>query len=131
MNLIKKVYLSGGLNSDWQASILLDLKKDFIFYNPKNHGLENAELYTTWDLHHVRSSDIVFAYMELDNNSGYGLTLEIGYAAALNKTIILVDERSAKDDYFAEKFRIVRESASVVFDNIKDGKNYLKTFCNV
>jgi len=130
MNYKNKIYLSGGLNSNWQESILQDLEEEFIFYNPRNHGLNEAKLYTTWDLYHIKIADIVFAYMESDNPSGYGLTLEIGYAAALNKTIILVDVRSGQDESFADKFRIVRESASVVFDDLEKAINYLKTFSN-
>ena len=44
--------------------------------------------------------------MQKDNPSGFGLTLEIGYAAALGKQIILVDEKSSFDEIFEQKFKI-------------------------
>lgn len=128
MNYKNKIYLSGGLSSNWQKSIMDEFENDFIFYNPRDHGLDDAKLYTAWDLYHIKISDIIFAYMEFDNPSGYGLTLEIGYAAALNKTIILVDEKSSHESDFTSKFRIVRESASAVFNNLRDAVAYLKTF---
>lgn len=123
-----RVYLSGGLKSNWQGTIIKELNKKFIFHNPNNHALENSKLYTAWDLHHIKLCDIVFAYMEPNNQSGYGLALEVGYAAALNKTIILIDEKSQKDSGFESKFKIIRESASAVFDNLEEGVQFLKSF---
>lgn len=128
MKYENKVYLSGGLGSDWQSKVIKQLGKDFIMYNPREHGLENPKEYTAWDLYHIKTCDLVFAYMEGDNQSGYGLTLEIGYAKALEKTIILVDERSQCDPAFETNFHIVKESASVSFDNLDSGIEYLRSF---
>ncbi|MEM9299100.1 MAG: nucleoside 2-deoxyribosyltransferase domain-containing protein [Bacteroidota bacterium] len=128
MKYENKVYLSGGLGSNWQRKVIEELGKDFIMYNPREHGLDKPKEYTAWDLYHIKICDLVFAYMETDNQSGYGLTLEIGYAKALEKTIILVDERSKADATFESIFHIVRESASVSFDNLDSGIEYLKSF---
>jgi len=129
MHILPKVYLAGGLSSNWRKSIIDDLNESFIFFDPQEHGLEEcSKQFTSWDLFHVKQCDIVFAFMEENNRSGYGLTLEVGYAKALDKLIILVDERSSRDVKFASYFRIVRESASITFDSLEKGLFYLKSF---
>lgn len=127
-----KVYLAGGMNeSNWQQKVIDDIgKNNFVFYNPREHSLTNSKEYTFWDLFYVKQADILFAYMQSDNPSGIGLTLEIGYARAMDKSIILVDERSKIDDVFASRFEIVRESSTVVFDNLKEGIDFLKKIKN-
>jgi len=128
MNNKIKIYLAGGMKSGWQDTVINKLKNSCIFFNPQDHGLINANEYKTWDLHFVNQADIIFAYLEKENPSGFGLTLEIGYAKALNKTIILVDERSINDSSFLNYFKIVRESADVVFDDFESGLNFLERF---
>ncbi len=127
-----RVYLAGGMNdSNWQQKVINDIgQNNFVFYNPREHSLTNSTEYTFWDLFYVKQSDILFAYMQSDNPSGIGLTLEIGYARALDKSIILVDERSKNDAAFANRFKIVRESSSIVFDNLDEGINFLKKIKN-
>jgi len=124
----EKVYLAGGMKSAWQDEIKNRFKNKFIFYNPKDHQLVDSTLFNTWDLHYVKKSDIIFAYLEKGNPSGFGLTLEIGYAAALKKTIILVDEKSTTDESFANRFRIVRESVKNIFEDLESGLNFLERF---
>lgn len=127
-----KVFLSGGMNtSNWQKTVIEQTDKNgFIFFNPREHKLENSKEYTIWDLHYVKECDFVFAYMQEDNPSGYGLTLEVGYAAALGKGIILIDERSNVDDKFQQYFKIVREASTIIFDNLTDGIKFLKNIRN-
>lgn len=126
-----KVYFAGGMASNWQHQLTEHFGNKFIYYNPSDHKLADSTQYTVWDLFFVQKSDILFAYMESNNPSGYGLTLEVGFAKALNKTIILVDERSSHDAAFANRFKIVRESASVVFDSLEHGMNYLNSFVQI
>ncbi len=128
MNQKTKVFLSGGFNSNWQAVVIQELKDQFFFYNPRDHGLENSDLYTTWDIHFIRECDILFAYMEGSNPSGYGLAFELGVAYSLNKTIILIDEKSSVEPSFAKYFKILYKPSGVVFNNLKDGINYLNKF---
>lgn len=84
--------------------------------------------YTLWDMHHIRSADILFGYMEKDNPSGYGLATEIGYAKGLGKTVILIDEKSRADKQFSQYFTMVREVADIVLDSLGEGINILKVF---
>jgi len=121
-----KVYLSGGMNtSNWQKEVIETVKSGYVFYNPREHNLSQSREYTIWDLFYVKQCDIVFAYMQDINPSGYGLTLEIGYAVALGKPVILVDERSIKDEKFRKYFTFVKETVSINFDNLKDGIQFL------
>ena len=132
LNMNIKVFLSGGMNdSNWQQEVINSVGKEgYIYFNPREHFLSKSKEYTMWDLFYVKKCDVVFAYMQKDNPSGFGLTLEIGYATALGKQIILVDEKSSFDEKFDEKFKIVRESSSIVFDSFSDGINFLKNLRN-
>jgi nucleoside 2-deoxyribosyltransferase len=123
------IYLSGGMNQvDWQSSVESAFEDKFIFFNPRKHNLEIPKEFTIWDLYFVRKCDIVLAYMEKDNPSGFGLTLEVGLALGLNKTIILIDEKSKWDKKFAKQFQIVRESVSIVFEDYEKGISFLDKF---
>lgn len=125
----QSVYLSGSLDtSNWQEKVEKQLQNKFIFFNPITHNCHRPEEYTTWDLHFVKQCDIIFAYMEKDNPSGYGLTLEIGFALGLNKTVILIDEKSQNDKEFSSFFKIVTSASTIVFDDLEKGINYLAKF---
>lgn len=123
-----KVFLSGGFRSNWQKKVITRLGDDFIFYNPREHKLDNPVDYTTWDIHFVKECDILFAYMETTNPSGYGIAFEAGLALGLNKTIILVDERSAVEPSFANYFNIVRHASGSTFTSLDEGIDYLQRF---
>lgn len=122
-----RVYLAGSLESDWQDLVISTLAK-FDFYDPRAHRLQDKKQYTMWDFHYIRQCQILFAYMGKDNPSGYGLSVELGYAKGMGKTIILVDERSLVDEKFSEYFAIVREAADIVFDSLQEGITFLQSF---
>jgi len=122
------VFLSGGLKTNWQKNIIETLNEKFIFFNPFDHGLIDADHYTIWNIHFIKQCDIFFAYMEESNPSGYGLSFELGLAFGLNKTIILVDERSKKDEIFKNYFKILYNPSNIVFDNLADGIAFLESF---
>lgn len=128
MSYKAKIFLSGGFKSNWQLKVVEALKDQFIFFNPREHGLEHSDFYTTWDIHFVKECDILFAYMENTNPSGYGLSFELGIAYALNKTIILIDEKSPLDPQFGKYFKILHRPSGVVLSDLEDGINYLKKF---
>lgn len=128
MSYKAKVFLSGGFKSNWQSKVIDELNELFIFFNPREHGLEHSDFYTTWDIHFVKECDILFAYMEETNPSGYGLAFELGVAYSLNKTIILIDEKSKSETTFAKYFKILHKPSGVVLTNLTDGIEYLKKF---
>jgi len=118
-----KVYLSGGMrNSNWQLRIENECSEcpNIKFINPRNHGFNNPKEYTIWDLQGVKNSDIVFAYLEKDNPSGFGMTLEVGYAVGLGKIVVLIDE---KDNNYTQ---IIRYASTICFDDLDKGIEFLK-----
>ncbi|MBS1572551.1 MAG: hypothetical protein JST62_09180 [Bacteroidetes bacterium] len=128
MSYKSKVFLSGGFKSNWQSKVIKEVGDKFIFFNPREHGLEHSDFYTTWDIHFVKECDILFAYMEKTNPSGYGLAFELGVAYSLNKTIILVDEKSSEETTFARYFKILYKPSGVVLSSLSEGIDYLKKF---
>lgn len=128
MEFKTKVYLSGGFKSGWQETVIDKLKDKFIFFNPRNHDLLKPDLYTAWDIHFVKECDIIFAFMESTNPSGYGLAFELGIAYAMNKTIILIDEKSISDENFSKYFKILHRPSNVVFANLEEGIKFLESF---
>jgi len=135
MDIIKNVcYLAGGFKSDWANLVKKEISNKIIFINPKEKEYNNKERivmdvneYGKWDLHFIKKSDIVFVYVERTNSSCIGLACEAGYGKGLGKTIITVLEKNnehIKDSYLS----FITQVSDIVFDNIEDGINYLKSF---
>lgn len=118
--LIGPVYLAGGMHTDWRSRVIAAFP-DIIFFDPSSHGLTDEADYTTWDLAHVRYAETVFVYMDAANPSGYGLSLEAGYAFALNKRIIFVDESGTH----SRSFGMLRQIADVVYSSMDEAINSL------
>lgn len=125
-----KVYLAGGFSSNWQQDVIDSLSsyESLIFFNPREHGLKNSDHYYFWDTLHLEKCDVIFAFLEESNPLALGLIFELGYARGLHKKVILVDEKSNKNADYAKQFKFARESVDVVFDNLEDGINFLKSF---
>lgn len=123
-----RIYLAGGFKGGWHEVVTHELGDKFQIFNPQKHNLDEVDKYTSWDLFHVKSCDIILGFMSEENPSGYGLALEIGYANALNKLIILVDEKSKIDNQFKKYFSICHASSNVVLPSLDDAIDYIKTF---
>jgi nucleoside 2-deoxyribosyltransferase len=117
--LISPIYLAGGMRDNWR-SLLTEAFPEHEFFDPSTHGLDDEKLYTAWDLAHIRKAETVFAYMSADNPSGFGLSMEIGYAHALGKRIIFVD---AVGHPRKKYFGMVRAVADETYDCIGDAIN--------
>lgn len=124
------VYLSGGHHSGWQRQVKAAVPQ-FDYLDPSMHHIGQADAYTAWDLAAVRACDFVFAYLESSNPSGYGLSVEIGYARALEKFVVLVDEKSRSDTRLEKRLRILQSTASVVFSRFSDGVHYLRSLAEL
>jgi nucleoside 2-deoxyribosyltransferase len=122
---LPKVYLAGGFHTGWQDE-LMDAVPQFAFLDPRVHGLTDRADYTSWDLEAIRCSDLVFAYLEAANPAGYSLALEVGYAKALGKCVVLVDEKSALDGETRRYLGMVQECANIVFESFEEGLSYMK-----
>lgn len=125
--MFKTVYLAGGMKSGWQKR-LKDLLPNFNYLDPCTHGFTHPSLYTEWDLQAVREADIVFAYLEQGNPSGYGLCIECGYAWALGKYIIVVDEKSSLDPQTKRQLGMLPYISHFYTDSLALGIDQLKLF---
>ncbi len=122
-----RVYLAGSLESGWQ-DLVVDAVPSARYDDPRSNALLSPKAYTTWNLAAIRRCDCIFAYLEATNPSGYGLTLEVGYAKALGKCIILVDEKTIVGSPSARYFDIIASCADVHVHSLEDGLNFLKQY---
>lgn len=90
------IYLAGGMKSNWRDYFTTSSKH--VWYDPKEHGLEDPVAFTAWDLEHIRKADMIVVYLEESNSKPFGLMLEAGYAKALEKRVIVVSEHLYKTD---------------------------------
>ena len=110
------IYLAGGMKSKWQDKVMTACPAHE-FIDPRTHGLTSEKEYTAWDLAGVRRSDLVLAYMDSDNPSGYGLALEVGYASALFVPIWYVcEDTTARQRYFG----MVRACSDKLFSDLDE-----------
>jgi nucleoside 2-deoxyribosyltransferase len=108
-----KIYLAGGMKTGWQDRVMRVVGHEYL--DPRSHGLKDERDYTAWDLAAISDSDLVLAYMDTSNPSGFGLSLEVGYAAALLTPIWYVcEDTSDRQRYFG----MVRACAIRRFDSL-------------
>lgn len=127
-----KVYLCGGMRTNWQDDVkdrLLDTAEEnrVTWIDPRDHHLSSEEQYTSWDCFGIEQCDILFAYLEADN-PGVGLAFEIGYASALGKTVIFVEQAGHPR---AEYFGLCRKKADVYSGDIDSGTAVLQRFLGI
>jgi nucleoside 2-deoxyribosyltransferase len=112
------VYLAGGFRSGWQKDVIT--RHEIIDPSSKNETGMNMRAIGVWDKAAIQKSNMVFAYMERSNPSGFGLACEIGYAHALGKTVILVLEKH-HEKHSDRSLEFLTCFADYVFDNFHDG----------
>lgn len=117
-----KVYLAGGFKSKWQDKVTT--RHTVIDPSKKDESTMSMMEIGDWDKTAIQDSDIVFAYMERTNPSGFGLSCEIGYAHALGKTSVLVLEKN-HEKHSDKSLEFLTCFADYVFDNFQDGLNCL------
>lgn len=122
---LRSVYLAGGHRNPWREQVK-SCVPGLTYFDPAQHGIADARAYTAWDLEAVRRCDVVFAFLESTNPSGFGMALEIGYAAALSKHVVFIDEKSATDSNLERYLRILHEASSASFQTLDDGIGYLQ-----
>lgn len=120
----KVVYLVGGMRTNWQGKVKSScLGLGFTFKDPCINNTSDFNEYTLLDLHHVKTSDIIFAYIEKDNPAGHGACVECGYAKGLGKTVIVINEKP-EDRYL----KFIEKVADIVFSDFEKGVEFLKKF---
>ena len=100
------IYLAGGFATDWQDQVKDALKhnESIEFFDPREHKLHDPRDYTEQDLKAIRECDMVFAYLESSSPGGMNLAFEIGYAHALGKPVVFVNEKRPR---YAEMLHVV------------------------
>ena len=112
------IYLAGGTGYGWSDRAAAALSEHEVI-NPKLWSSEpDPAVYTPRDLAAIRRADVILVHMSSANPSGYGMSVEIGYARALEKRIIFWDEMAT--DWRSRYFGMHREMASVVCHTLED-----------
>lgn len=110
------IYLAGGMRNCWADRVITSAPGN-AFIDPRDCTSKEEREYTEWDLAQVRACDLLLAYMDNDNPSGFGLCVEVGYAAALGKPIWYVcEDAQPRQKYFG----MVRSCAERVFGSIDE-----------
>jgi len=121
------VYLAGGFYSNWQDTIIKKFPS-VKFLDPRSHGLKDEKGYTFWDLEAIKKSDCIFAYFEEDNPGGFALASEIGYAKALNKIVIFIDEKSKSDEKLSGYLKMLHELADANYFDFEKGMLFFEKY---
>lgn len=87
-----KIYLAGGMRTDWRR-VIKETAPQFQYLDPTEHGLEDPEAYTAWDLDAISKADLVIAYLQATNPFGYNMAFEMGIAHAQEKRFIFINEK--------------------------------------
>ena len=116
-----RIYLSGGLDSNWQDEVIPLLDAHEVF-DPR--PLLDTPDFALRELEEVIDSDCVIGYFEKNNPSGQGLCAEMAVARfhpAKPRLLILC----------AEKDCFVKTLAHHFFDDFREMKKYLKHHFNL
>ncbi|MEG6283071.1 nucleoside 2-deoxyribosyltransferase domain-containing protein [Enterobacter asburiae] len=125
-NQKKVIYLAGGFKSQWQL-IVHEALNDFVLKDPSQHHIDDPVQYTQWDLNAIENADILLANMESSNPGGYALALEVGYAKALGKQVIFVDQ--IENETIKQYFEMVRQCSDHVFESLDDALDFILNHC--
>jgi nucleoside 2-deoxyribosyltransferase len=106
------LYLAGGFRSGWQDRVIESLP-GWRILDPRSHGYKEEKLYTLWDLEAIRQADWVLVYQESSNPAHYNCSFEMGYAVALGKKVIYLNELAAKNDSIHRYTGMLRQSATI------------------
>lgn len=86
------VYLAGGLRpTELRDQVKAVWSLEHTVIDPAECPHVAEEDYTAWKLAAISRADVVVAFMEDDNPSGYGMAFEVGFAYALGKRVVFYD----------------------------------------
>lgn len=117
-----KIYLAGGMEDGWQDKIA-PLLSGHTLLDPRSWATPDPAVYTARDLAAVREADVLILHMSPANPSGFGLSVELGYAYALGKRLIFIDELG--QDWRSRYFGMHREMADVVCSTLQEAAEAL------
>lgn len=116
------VYLCGGMRGGWQDKVKEACKgRPLFFLDPRDNDCKHLKECGPIDLHKIRRSDIIFAYLEATNPGGAALFGECGYGKGLGRTVIVINEKKNQPYWdFVSVF------ADVEFDDLEQAIEFLK-----
>jgi nucleoside 2-deoxyribosyltransferase len=123
------IYLAGGFGN-WRDQFrkAFETSPRINFLDPGAHGhVKNESAYTFLDLDQVNRADMLVAYLEPENPSLYGSSLEIGYAHAMAKPVVLIDALTPAGDKRSRYFGMARSVAQVVVPTIPEAIEFLES----
>lgn len=109
------IYLAGGMEHGWQDRVA-PLLIGHELLDPRSWSDPDPAIYTARDLDAIRRADCLLVHMSSANPSGFGLSVELGYAYGLGKRIVFWDEISS--DWRSRYFGMHRQMASKVCDTL-------------
>lgn len=131
-----KVYLAGDVSEDrWRLKVIKECRDcpiewlspiDGYSYDPNDLIGANATKLTFHlaDRMKLEKADVVFAYIRAWSNSAFsGTSWELGYAKALGKTIIVVNDMMESRRYLYELVHRMADSYHLTMD---DGIHFLR-----
>ena len=125
-----RVYLGGNIHTSWRRQVvdacpsiefLQPYKDDQARFVRTEEGVSLLPLshFVLRDLLFIRSCDVILGYITnyAEHSRHHGLMIELGYAKALRKSIVLVAEMP--------EFDFAIEMADIVFATLAQGAEYL------
>jgi nucleoside 2-deoxyribosyltransferase len=119
-----KVYLAGGMKDGWQDKAIPLLAGHNVF-DPRSWSSPDPNIYTARDLAHIAQCDVLLVHMSSSNPSGFGLSVELGFAYGIGKTIVFVDEIS--NDWRTNYFGMHRQMADATFTSLEAAAEWLRS----
>ena len=93
------IFLAGDIKGEWQADAVAaihEMRPDVEIYDPREHLAHDPKVYTKRDLTAIVDCDMVIAVIEQDHFRYAGIVFLVGFAVALGKKVLLVNERGAQ-----------------------------------
>lgn len=122
------IYLAGGMKDGWQEKVS-PLLIGHELLDPRSWSDPDPAVYTARDLEGIHRADCLLVHMSSSNPSGFGLSVELGYAYALKKPIIFVDE--IRTDWRTGYFGMHRQMATRVFLSLEEAAAQVEFVCDL
>lgn len=124
MSNLTSIFLSGGLKTGWQdeARFIIDAADVAVrYFDPRTwqDSQTSSADYTKRDIDAIKECQIILAYMDSHNPSGLGLSVELGYAAALGRKIVFCGP--VKHDWRSPYFGMHRALSDHYCDTLVGG----------
>ena len=119
------IYLAGDLRTNWRDAFR-EQAPDFTYLDPQDHyHIKEETAYTFLDLLQLEQADLVVANLDPANPSLYGTSLEIGYAVAQGKSVLIIDQLTPAGDERARWFGMARSVSHIVVASVADAIDVL------